>query len=44
MQPIELSPSPPSQPCPNCGAPIGVIAGSQEAVCKNCGYKDACCE
>jgi len=33
-----------SQPCPNCGKPIGVIAGSHEAVCPNCGFKDPCCE
>jgi predicted RNA-binding Zn-ribbon protein involved in translation (DUF1610 family) len=33
-----------TQNCPNCGFPIGVVAGSQEAICKNCGFKDPCCE
>lgn len=33
-----------SQPCPMCGAPIGVLSGSFDAICKNCGYKDPCCE
>lgn len=32
------------QKCPNCGEPIGVVAGSKEAICKNCGFKDPCCE
>jgi len=32
------------QPCPVCGEPIGVIAGSKEAICTNCGFKDPCCE
>jgi predicted RNA-binding Zn-ribbon protein involved in translation (DUF1610 family) len=34
----------PSQPCPQCGFLIGIIAGSKEAICKNCGFKDPCCE
>lgn len=33
-----------SQPCPFCDFPIGVIAGSHEAICPNCGFKDPCCE
>lgn len=32
------------QPCPQCGFAIGVVAGSKEAICTNCGYKDPCCE
>jgi len=32
------------QECPVCGHPIGEIAGSKEAVCTNCGFKDPCCE
>ncbi len=35
---------PPTQPCPQCNHPIGVIAGTKEAICKNCGFKDPCCE
>lgn len=34
----------PSQNCPVCGYAIGVIAGSKEANCENCGFKDPCCE
>ncbi|MBI2011878.1 hypothetical protein HYS91_03865 [Candidatus Daviesbacteria bacterium] len=33
-----------TQPCPQCGYPIGIISGSNEAICKNCGFKDPCCE
>jgi ribosomal protein S14 len=33
-----------TQPCPNCGEPIGVLSGSFDAICKNCGFKDPCCE
>lgn len=33
-----------TQDCPNCGNMIGAQAGSKEAICKNCGYKDPCCE
>lgn len=32
------------QLCPVCGHEIGVVAGSKEAICKNCGFKDPCCE
>ena len=34
----------PRRPCPVCGKKIGVVAGSRDAVCKNCGFKDPCCE
>jgi hypothetical protein len=34
----------PTQPCPVCNLPIGALAGSKEAICLNCGYKDPCCE
>lgn len=34
----------PSQECPKCKSLIGVLAGSIDAICKNCGYKDPCCE
>lgn len=33
-----------TQKCPQCGYEIGVVAGSKEAICKNCGFKDPCCE
>lgn len=33
-----------NQECPQCGSEIGNVAGSNEAVCANCGYKDPCCE
>ena len=33
-----------TQPCPRCNFPIGVVAGSKEAICTNCGFKDPCCE
>jgi len=33
-----------SQKCPMCGYKIGIVAGSFDAVCKNCGFKDPCCE
>jgi DNA-directed RNA polymerase subunit RPC12/RpoP len=32
------------QNCPVCGQKIGVIAGSKDAICLNCGFKDPCCE
>lgn len=35
---------PETQPCPQCSNPIGVIAGTKEAICINCGFKDPCCE
>lgn len=34
----------PSQPCAKCGFPIGIVSGSKEAICINCGFKDPCCE
>lgn len=33
-----------SQDCPKCGRKIGVLAGSPDAICRNCGWKDPCCE
>ncbi|MFI5241010.1 MAG: hypothetical protein ACHQUA_01100 [Microgenomates group bacterium] len=33
-----------SQPCPQCGEGIGLVAGSKDAICTNCGFKDPCCE
>ncbi len=33
-----------SQDCPACNLPIGIMPGSRDAVCKNCGYKEPCCE
>jgi len=32
------------QNCPQCGMLIGILAGSKEAICTNCGFKDPCCE
>lgn len=32
------------QDCPVCGSKIGVVAGSKDAICTNCGFKDPCCE
>lgn len=33
-----------TRPCPSCRFPIGVVAGTKDAICKNCGFKDPCCE
>ena len=33
-----------TQPCPVCGKPMGDMPGMRDAVCKNCGFKDPCCE
>jgi hypothetical protein len=32
------------QPCLVCGKFMGDMPGTRDAVCKNCGYKDPCCE
>jgi len=32
------------QLCPVCKEVIGLMPGSRDAVCHNCGYKDPCCE
>lgn len=32
------------QDCPVCGDKIGIVAGSKDAICTNCGFKDPCCE
>jgi len=34
----------PKQKCPKCGGEIGVLSGSLDAICQNCGFKDPCCE
>lgn len=34
----------PVQKCPNCGKIMGAIVGSRDAICKNCGYKEPCCD
>ncbi len=31
------------QECMKCGTIIGVVCGSVEANCRNCGFKDPCC-
>lgn len=41
---VILDQSDDTQPCPQCNYPIGVLAGSNDAICKNCGFKDPCCE
>ena len=33
-----------TQLCPVCKTPMGDMPGSRDAVCKNCGFKDPCCE
>ncbi len=33
-----------TQLCPICKKPMGDMPGSRDAICKNCGYKDPCCE
>lgn len=33
-----------TQNCPVCGHKIGNVAGSKDAICTNCGFKDPCCE
>ncbi len=32
------------QDCPKCGFIIGALAGSVDAICQKCGFKDPCCE
>lgn len=32
------------QLCPVCKESMGLMPGSRDAVCHNCGYKDPCCE
>jgi len=41
---IDIRATRPIQFCPVCSEIIGVLAGSRDAICKNCGYKDPCCE
>lgn len=33
-----------TQNCPVCNALMGDMPGTRDAVCKNCGFKDPCCE
>ena len=33
-----------TQKCPICGGEMGDMPGSRDAYCKECGYKDPCCE
>lgn len=33
-----------AQLCPVCKEPMGLMPGSRDAICHNCGYKDPCCE
>jgi nickel-type superoxide dismutase maturation protease len=30
-------------PCPSCNSPVIGIYGRKDAICKNCGFKLACC-
>ncbi|MBP7832380.1 MAG: hypothetical protein KA035_01270 [Candidatus Levybacteria bacterium] len=34
----------PRQYCPVCETVIGAFPGGRDATCKNCGFKDPCCE
>lgn len=34
----------PLQYCQSCGKIMSAMPGSRDAVCKNCGYKDPCCD
>lgn len=34
----------PLQDCPKCNAQMSALPGTRDAVCKNCGFKDPCCE
>jgi hypothetical protein len=34
----------PTQHCPVCREKMGAMPGSRDAICKNCGYKDPCCD
>jgi hypothetical protein len=33
----------PTEPCPVCGNLMVAIKGARIAVCRICGFKDACC-
>ena len=33
-----------AQLCIICKSPIGIVPGTRDAHCLNCGYKDPCCE
>jgi len=34
----------PIQNCPLCGEKISALPGTRDSTCKNCGFKDPCCE
>ena len=34
----------PLQQCPKCNVVMSALPGTRDAVCKNCGFKDPCCE
>lgn len=34
----------PLQLCPKCREIIGAFPGGRDSLCRNCGYKDPCCE
>jgi hypothetical protein len=36
--------NPVEQLCPVCKEGMGLMPGTRDAVCHNCGYKDPCCE
>ncbi|HZU04599.1 MAG TPA: hypothetical protein VFB73_01355 [Chloroflexota bacterium] len=40
---VPLEAALPLEPCPVCGFPMPAIAGSKQAICRNCGYKEPCC-
>ncbi len=36
--------NPQQQLCPVCKETMGLMPGTRDAICHNCGYKDPCCE
>lgn len=43
LEPIEIV-NKDLQLCPSCGDLMGIMPGSRDAYCQNCGFKDPCCE
>lgn len=43
-EPVKSIKNIPLRACPKCGEVISAMPGSRDSVCKNCGYKDPCCE
>jgi len=41
---VNSSFTPQYQLCPVCKCKIGLMPGSRDAICKECGFKDPCCE